>query len=149
MIQSSINHVYAEFTGKAAVARKSTPEKIDAVAQGRVWTGQQAKERGLIDTLGNFGDAIQSAAKRAKLSGDYRVSYIERDSSRFERILEMLGLSDAQALSFEIKLGIVTPPTGIPAAGARQVAQELNWLSEISVAHKPYAALTHCLCTAP
>ena len=148
VIQSSINHVYAEFTGKAAAARKSTPEKIDAIAQGRVWTGQQAKERGLVDTLGNFGDAIKSAAKRAKLSGDYRVSYIERDSSRFERLLEMMGLSDAQALSFELKLGLVAP-SGIPAAAARDVAKELNWLSELSVAHKPYAALTHCLCTAP
>src|SRR5450830_1285278 len=42
LVQSSINHIYAEFTGKAAAARKTTPEKIDAVAQGRVWTGAQA-----------------------------------------------------------------------------------------------------------
>ncbi|WP_317205667.1 signal peptide peptidase SppA, partial [Janthinobacterium sp.] len=51
VIQGSINHIYAEFTGRAAKARKTTPEKIDAVAQGRVWTGAQAKERGLVDTL--------------------------------------------------------------------------------------------------
>jgi protease-4 len=72
VIQSSINHIYDEFTTKAAIARRTTPEKIDAVGQGRVWTGGQAKERGLVDRLGSYGDALQSAAKRAHLDGDFR-----------------------------------------------------------------------------
>ncbi|HEU4373892.1 MAG TPA: signal peptide peptidase SppA, partial [Telluria sp.] len=58
VVQSSINHIYSEFTTKAAAARKTTPEKIDAVAQGRVWTGVQAKERGLVDRLGSYRDAL-------------------------------------------------------------------------------------------
>ncbi|MDB5756053.1 MAG: signal peptide peptidase SppA, partial [Massilia sp.] len=81
LVQSSINHIYSEFTTKAALARKTTPEKIDAVGQGRVWTGAQAKERGLVDRLGSYRDALASAAARARLKGDYRVAYIERDSS--------------------------------------------------------------------
>jgi protease-4 len=64
VIQGSINHIYAEFTTKAAAARKTTPEKIDEVAQGRVWTGAQAKDRGLVDRLGSYGDALKSAAAR-------------------------------------------------------------------------------------
>ncbi|MGR6743502.1 S49 family peptidase, partial [Aeromonas veronii] len=50
--QSCVDHIYARFTGLAAQARKSTPEKIDAVAQGRIWTGNQALARGLVDRTG-------------------------------------------------------------------------------------------------
>jgi protease-4 len=67
LLQLGINHVYAEFTTNAAKARKTTPEKIDAVGQGRVWSGAQAKERGLVDSLGGFNEALKSAAKRGNL----------------------------------------------------------------------------------
>ncbi|HEX7437294.1 MAG TPA: signal peptide peptidase SppA, partial [Caldimonas sp.] len=67
LVQAAIDHVYADFTAKVAQARKTTPEKIDAVAQGRVWSGAQAKERGLVDRLGSYGDALDAAAARAKL----------------------------------------------------------------------------------
>ena len=59
LVQKSVDHTYLDFTTKVAAARKTTPDKIDAVAQGRVWTGAQAKERGLVDTIGQFGDAIR------------------------------------------------------------------------------------------
>ena len=65
VVQSSIEHIYADFTGKAAQARKKTQPQIDAVGQGRVWTGAQALERGLVDRNGLLQDAIASAAKRA------------------------------------------------------------------------------------
>ena len=64
LVQKSVDHTYLDFTTKVATARKTTPEKIDAVAQGRVWTGLQAKERGLVDTIGQFDVAIHSAATR-------------------------------------------------------------------------------------
>jgi len=155
VIQGSINHVYAEFTGRAAKARKTTPEKIDAVAQGRVWTGAQAKERGLVDTLGGYGDALKSAAKRAKLT-DYRVVYIERETSKFDRLIEMVGgsaahavaQSVAQAVGTELKLG-VTASTGLPPNAATGIVNDLGWLSEITTAHKPFTAITHCLCESP
>lgn len=145
LIQSSINHVYEDFTTRAAHARKTTPAKIDVVAQGRVWTGAQAQERGLVDTLGGYQDALRSAAKRAKLTGDYRVAYIERDSSRLERLLGYFGVSAAQALSIEVKLGL----TGVPAGAAAGVVKEMNWLSELAETRKPFAASTHCLCAIP
>jgi protease-4 len=78
LVQKSVDHTYVDFTTKVAAARKTTPEKIDAVAQGRVWTGVQAKERGLVDTIGAFSDALRSAARRAKLGEQPRVVYIER-----------------------------------------------------------------------
>ncbi|NHZ34989.1 signal peptide peptidase SppA [Massilia rubra] len=147
VIQSSINHIYSEFTTKAAAARKTTQPKIDEVGQGRVWTGVQAKERGLVDTIGSYTDALKSAAKRAKLAEGYRVAYIERDVSAFERFVTMFGASAAQAVNIEVKLGLM--PTGVPASAMTEVTKELGWLSEMTNGRKPFAAVTHCMCTAP
>jgi len=147
VIQASINHIYAEFTGKAAQARKTTPEKINEVAQGRVWTGAQAKDRGLVDTLGSYGDALKSAAKRAKLGNDYRVVYIERESSKFDKLLDLFDGSVAQALGVHVRLGLAT--TGMPPAAAADIAHDLGWLAELNTEHKPFMAITHCLCESP
>ncbi|MDB5919507.1 MAG: sppA [Massilia sp.] len=147
LVQSSINHIYSEFTTKAAQARKTTQAKIDEVGQGRVWTGAQAKERGLVDRLGSYRDALASAATRAKLPAGYRVAYIERDNSRFEQLLGMFGVSSAQALTVQVKLGLM--PSGLPAAAVADVTRELGWLSELTDGRKPYAAVTHCLCSLP
>jgi protease-4 len=152
VIQGSINHIYAEFTTRAAKARKTTPEKIDEVAQGRVWTGAQAKERGLVDTLGSYGDALKSAARRAKLAGDFRVVYIERETSKFDRFVEMIGGGTAQAVAqavgAQLKLG-TTMATGLPPGAATGIAQDLGWLSDLTTARKPFTAITHCLCESP
>ncbi|HEY0489854.1 MAG TPA: signal peptide peptidase SppA [Telluria sp.] len=147
LIQSSINHIYSEFTTKAALARKTTPAKIDEVGQGRVWTGQQAQEHGLIDTLGSYGDAIKSAARRAKLGEDYRVAYIEQDSSRFERFLQMFGVSAATAVNIEVKLGLM--PVGLPAGAVADVTRDFAWLADLTEGRKPFSAVTHCLCGTP
>jgi protease-4 len=152
VIQGSINHIYAEFTTRAAKARKTTPEKIDAVAQGRVWTGAQAKERGLVDTLGSYNDALKSAAKRANLGGDFRVVYIERETSKFDRVIDMIGGSAAQAvakaITKQVNLGVAAS-TGLPPSAAAGIASDLGWLSELTASRKPFTAITHCLCESP
>lgn len=147
LVQSSINHIYAEFTSKAAAARKTTPEKIDAVAQGRVWTGAQAKERNLVDTVGSYSDALKSAANRAKLGSDFRVTYVEPELSKVDRIFDLLGSQTAKVLQQQFKVALV--PTGVPPAAAMQMASELSWLADINKDGKGYTALTHCLCTNP
>ena len=147
LVQSSINHIYSEFTTKAAAARKTTPEKIDAVAQGRVWTGAQAKERGLVDTVGSYSDAIKSAANRAKLGNDYRISYIEPELTKFDRIFDLIGSQAAHVLQDQFKVALV--PTGIPPAAATQIVSDFAWLSDVNKDGKGYSAITHCLCSAP
>jgi len=147
LVQSSINHIYSEFTTKAAAARKTTPEKIDAVAQGRVWTGAQAKERGLVDTIGSYSDAIKSAANRAKLGNDYRISYIEPELTKFDRIFDLIGSQAAHVLQDQFKVALV--PTGIPPAAATQIVSDFAWLSDVNKDGKGYSAITHCLCSAP
>ena len=147
LVQASINNVYREFTTKAAAARMTTPAKIDAVGQGRVWTGAQAKERGLVDTLGSYGDALRSAAKRAKLGDDFRVAYVERPSTAFERFVSLLGVSSAQAINIQVKLGML--PDALPSGAVADVAKDMGWLSELADGKKPFAAVTHCLCELP
>jgi protease-4 len=155
VVQASINHIYDEFTTKAAIARKTTPAKIDEVGQGRVWTGAQAKERGLVDRLGSYGDAIRSAAKRAGLGDNYRVAYTQRPSSFAERLLERVGLSETQVLNVQVRLGLLpgvdaSLPADVLTGGAMAgVAKDLGWLSEVARRRAPFAAVTHCLCEAP
>lgn len=89
VIQSVINKGYADFTGKVATARNKPVEDVDEVARGRVWSGAQAKERGLVDAFGGLKAAVADAAGRAKL-GDtdkYRVRYIEKAATPFAQFL--------------------------------------------------------------
>ncbi|WP_377159379.1 signal peptide peptidase SppA [Roseateles sp. UC29_93] len=152
VVQSSIEHIYADFTGKAAQARKKSSQQIDAVGQGRVWTGSQALERGLVDRNGLLSDAIASAAKRAKLGDDPSVRYVEPDRSAFDRLLTSMG--DAAAPSLR---GMVMHALGgIPAVPAplREAQVDITWLAEQAEAgpagsKPPVRAIVHCLCTAP
>ena len=147
LIQAMVERIYADFTSKAALARNTTPQKIDAVAQGRVWTGLQAKERGLIDTLGSYTDALSIAATRAKLGEDYRVTYIERELSAWDRFLKNFDVSLAQILTryFDLKLA----QSGIPATAAREMANDLSWLGGMAEGRKAFTAVTHCFCRTP
>jgi protease IV len=146
-VQASIDHTYSRFTTLAAQARKSTPEKIDAVAQGRVWTGSQAKARGLIDRLGSFDDALQTAVQLAKLevkAGEKpRVVYVERDLSRSERLLA--SLTDVMAPSLVQAMGL----DALPAPVMEELAA-LKALSQWGARGQwDKAAAAHCLCGAP
>ncbi len=69
-LQEQLQAFYDQFVEKVADARHTTPEKIDAIAQGRVWTGQQAKLNKLVDELGGLDRAIAIAKQRAKIATD-------------------------------------------------------------------------------
>jgi protease-4 len=85
--------VYDDFVEKAAESRKTTPEELDAVAQGRVWTGQQAREKGLVDALGGLDTAIAIAKERAKIPKDEDVELVVFSGRRtlYEALSEQLG----------------------------------------------------------
>jgi protease-4 len=79
-LQNNVNHGYDDFTKAVAAGRGKTQAYINSIGQGRVWTGTQALERGLVDRLGNINDAVASAAKKAKLKNYNLVSYPEQKS---------------------------------------------------------------------
>lgn len=142
IIQSVIEKGYADFIGKVADARESTPEQIDVHARGRVWSGAQAKERGLVDELGGFRDALQATASLANLEeGKYRVRYVERALTPFEQFLVDVG---GQA-RYQSVLRLLAPSMpGLDRATVQQVEKELRWLDD--KAATPYRAVAHCLC---
>ncbi len=74
IIQSQVNDVYATFTGIVSKGRGLSVANVDSIGQGRVWTGEQALDIGLVDKVGNIDDAVQAAANKAKLE-NYRVIY--------------------------------------------------------------------------
>jgi protease-4 len=88
-----MQNIYDDFVEKAAESRQTTPEKMDAVAQGRVWTGQQARERGLVDALGGLDTAIAIAKERAKIPKDEDVELVVFTGRRtlYETLAEQLG----------------------------------------------------------
>jgi protease-4 len=75
-IEAMMQDTYDEFVEKAAQARNMPPEKLDAIAQGRVWTGRQAKAIGLVDELGGLSQAIAAAKQRAKIPADSEVEVV-------------------------------------------------------------------------
>ncbi len=69
---------YHEFLARVAAGRKRTPEQIDSIARGRVWSGAAALKIGLVDHLGTFQEAVTAAARLAKVDKDYEEKWIER-----------------------------------------------------------------------
>jgi protease-4 len=150
-VQASIENIYGRFTTLAAQSRKTTPEKIDAVGQGRIWTGSQAKERGLVDRLGSFDDAVQTAVQLAKLevkAGEKpRLAYVERDLSRGERLLASLTDTLAPSLSASISASLGLDALPVPVREELAVLKELAQHSARGQWDK--AAAVHCLCGIP
>jgi protease IV len=75
-LQEQLQAFYDQFVEKVADSRHTTPEKIDAIAQGRVWTGRQAKQNGLVDQLGGLDTAIAIAKQRAKIAAGTDVELV-------------------------------------------------------------------------
>ncbi len=104
VIQASIERGYRDFLTRVGNARGMTPEQVDPIAQGRVWSGEDAHRLGLVDQLGGLDDAIASAAKKAGVD-KYSVHFIERELDFGERFIK--SLLDARVVSVGLsKLGL-------------------------------------------
>ncbi len=96
-LQESANRVYLDFISKAAKGRDMPVDSIDVLAGGRVWTGIQALELGLIDQLGSLDDAVEIAAEAAELEeDDYRVRFYPIQKSFYEKLADNLSVKSPQ-----------------------------------------------------
>ena len=146
VIQSVIDKGYRDFTSRVAKARGRSIAEIDAVARGRVWSGAQAKERGLVDAFGGIADAVADAAARAKLGkpGDYQVRYLERGATPFERFFARFAESRAG--------GALLRNSGFAhallARALPRTAQDLRFLDAALKPGNgaPVKALAYCFC---
>lgn len=146
LVQMSIDQIYGDFIARTAAARKRTPEQIAAVAQGRVWTGAQAKAHGLVDRTGSLADALSAAATRAKLPADARTVYFERTRSRMDQLLGWLPRGIAEAL---VDAGGFEPSLLRTVVGALpDVEQDLELFRELTQQASGVrpAVQAHCLC---
>jgi protease-4 len=140
MIQSSIDRGYRQFIGNVAKARGKSPADVDAIAQGRVWTGAQALQRGLVDQMGGLQDAIAYAAKDAKLGNDFAVRYIEPALNPLQRFL--LGVGDSASVRMLGSLGVRVPESWL--LELPKLLPELSWLQNAR-AGKP-VEYAYCFC---
>ncbi len=86
--QKRTDKIYEGFTTKAAEGRHMNVEQLRKVASGRVWTGTQAKEKGLVDVLGGFDDAVNIAAKKAGIENDYKLKFYPKQKNFFAQWLQ-------------------------------------------------------------
>ncbi len=90
ILQASVEHHYRYFVGRVAEARKRRTEEIESIAEGRVWTGADAKAAGLVDELGGIDEAVAKAAELAGLEDGYDVRWMEQDLSWREALVMRL-----------------------------------------------------------
>ncbi|MEM7704161.1 MAG: signal peptide peptidase SppA [Pseudomonadota bacterium] len=138
IIQQIIEDGYERFIGKVAAAREMTPEAVDQIARGRVWSGQQARDRGLVDKLGGLNDAIASAAEIADISS-YKTIYVEQQVSALEQFL--LDLT-ARLPSFS-----VSRDTTLGALLRAPLPTDLELLLAQPKGQQPVGVYAYCFCT--
>ena len=102
-LQNYINHGYDLFTGRVAGGRGMAQDSVKVIAEGRVWTGEQAQKIGLVDKLGNLDDAIASAAKLAEVE-DYTIGHYPAPEPWYESIFDE-GTDDYMEAKIRAALG--------------------------------------------
>jgi len=141
-LQTLINHGYQNFIGKVAFARKKTPEQIDEVAQGRVWSGAQAMSLGLVDKMGGLDAAVKAAAAKAKLS-TYTVRYIENEPDGFTAFLQSFSTKAVRATA-EAFNAQTLPGAVFGAVKTKQMHDDMAMFANARA--NPFATYAHCFC---
>lgn len=138
IMQLAIERGYSDFIELVAENRNMTSAQVDAIAQGRVWSGKKAKELGLVDELGNLDDAINTAAQLANLT-NYDVKLVEKEKSEREIFLESL-LGKALILFGDSK--VVTYNESSLAKVISAMSTELKKMTELN---DPQGIYSFCL----
>jgi protease-4 len=144
LIQSQIDRGYQQFVDRVASGRRETPQQIDTIGQGRVWSGEDARRIGLVDRLGTLEDAVKAAAHFAKVT-HYQVEFVQPHLSWAQELLQQ-----AQARAAATAVSLLRADAR--AFGLSEVAQrfdpvtrDLEQLARFSVPGHLYA---YCFCTA-
>ena len=136
--QLSIDYGYQEFITKVAKYRHMKVEDVDAIAQGRVWPGSDAKRLGLVDAYGDLDDAIAEAAKLADMDKRYSVDYLEKQPSFLDRLLtSMADDSDSRLAGLKRPAMASLPPW---YGRIMQIAASLGMFND------PRGIYAYCFC---
>lgn len=139
MMQLSIENGYKRFITLVAQSRKSTPEAIDKIAQGHVWTGEDAKANGLVDSLGDFDDAVAKAAELAKVK-TWHIDYYQSEPTFFDMVMDNLSGSVRASLPQALQAYLPAPL----ANAANAVKAESDKLAVFNDPQNRYAICLTC-----
>lgn len=145
-LQLSVEEAYRIFLDKVGDSRELSSERVENLAQGRVWIGSDAQELGLVDEIGTLGDAVASAAGMAGFSeGEYDIKYVAPELTLRERIALQFAVIASRIA------GPSAPPLGVTASSwvsqvLRTIQAPVGWLARLN---DPRNLYYHCFCQLP
>lgn len=139
MMQLSIENGYKRFITLVAQSRNKSLDDVDKIAQGHVWTGKDAKDNGLVDSTGDFDDAIAKAAELAKLKQWHQV-YYHNDPGLLDRVVSTFGGSIRAVLPQTIQAMLPAPL----ATAAQAIVAQSNSLAVFNDPRNRYAWCLNC-----
>lgn len=145
LVNSMIGSTYDEFVGLVAEHRDMDVADVREVAEGRVWTGAQARERGLVDHLGSLSEAVASAARIAGLGEEFRVDYVEAELQPWQAFLTGMGARAVVAAGFNPSSSMLD---WLPRETRGNILTDLRLVTENTRAGRP-GVVAHCLCEPP
>ncbi|WP_313689389.1 signal peptide peptidase SppA [Pantoea sp.] len=119
LMQLTIENGYRNFVGLVAASRHKTPEQINDIAQGHVWTGSDAKANGLVDALGDFDDAVKKAAELAKITTP-QLSWYQDDPGMLDLLLNQMSASASAIMPQALKVWLPAPMLDVMSAMKQQ-----------------------------
>lgn len=139
LFQIVINKTYDKFITNVAQHREIDKDEVDRIAQGRVWTGNEALENGLIDEIGNIDEAIAAAAELAGLD-EYGEKYFEKEMSPGEQlVVDMFGGAKHAGINFA--------PFSTRRPAVERLANALDkTLAPLLQFNDPKGVYAHCFC---
>jgi protease-4 len=136
VLQAGVDNIYARFLTLVAESRDSTAAEVHEIAQGRVWTGTQALELGLVDELGDLNDAIEAAANIANLS-EYMVDYQRKPLTAYEQLMSELNSNISVSVMEAIQSALPNSLT----QQAKTILKPFNMLDNLN---DPRGIYLHC-----
>jgi protease-4 len=137
ILNASVENIYRRFIGLVSSGRKTSIEEVEKIAKGRIWTGQQALEMGLVDELGSLNDAIDAAAELAGIS-DYEVFYPTRLLSPYEQFIQEISQNISLPLNY---FGVDSWVPEVLSKKAQSLVGPLKYLNNFN---DPRGIYLHC-----
>jgi protease-4 len=139
IFQSSVERNYQQFLQLVSEARGIDDlEAVDKLAQGQVWTGEQAREKDLIDKTGTFQDAIEASARIAGLGDSYQIEWIEPEKSMLDEFFTDFLAGAVATLDLSI-----SRPVNLPVSWLQGMLEDLQF---IAAQQGRFTLAAHCLC---
>lgn len=144
IVQSNIDHGYRQFLSVVAESRDMEVEEVGEVAKGRIWSGEDALELGLVDELGDLEDAVSVAAELAGLKDGYAVKRVERELDEWDQFLiDMMEASVGKLASLSGGVDWRGRAQRLDQRLLRTVEEKVEFLQQFNDPRGMYA---HCLC---